>query len=176
MDIDNTDNPIEAGLGFTIAWDKPGGFVGRDALLEFKAQGPPCNRVVSLLVDDPSADLFGNEPVMVDGKWVGYVRTAAYGYTLGGPVGLAQVRHEGGVTGDWLRDQSFTVHTPGGVFAARLQVQPFYDPGRKRIIDNWAQTDRSRRSLATWPVALMLYCATSILPFSSTTKVDLMTP
>src|SRR5436190_584411 len=31
VDIDNTDSPIEAGLGFAVAWDKPGGFVGRDA-------------------------------------------------------------------------------------------------------------------------------------------------
>ena len=38
------------------------------------------------------------------------------------------------------------------------------------------QTDRSRRSLATCPVALMLYCATAILPFSSTTNVERMTP
>jgi 4-methylaminobutanoate oxidase (formaldehyde-forming) len=134
VDIDNTDNPIEAGLGFTIAWDKPGGFVGRDALLEFKAQGPPRDRVVSLFVDDAGADLFGNEPVMVDGKWVGYVRAAAYGYTLGGPVGLAQVFCEGGVTGDWLREQSFTVHTPHGDLPARLQMAPFYDPARTRIL------------------------------------------
>jgi 4-methylaminobutanoate oxidase (formaldehyde-forming) len=134
VDIDNTDNPIEAGLGFTIAWDKPGGFVGRDALVEFKAQGPPRDRVVSLFVDDAGADLFGNEPVMVDGKWVGYVRAAAYGYTLGGPVGLAQVFCEGGVTGDWLREQSFTVHTPHGDLPARLQMAPFYDPARTRIL------------------------------------------
>ena len=129
VDIDNTDNPIEAGLGFTIAWDKPGGFVGRDALLEFQARGPVRNRVVNLLVEDPSADLFGNEPVTVDGKWVGYVRAAAYGYTLGGPVGLAQVSYEAGVTGDWLREQPFTVHTPDGDLPARLQLQPFYDRG-----------------------------------------------
>ena len=25
VDIDNTDNPIEAGLGFAVAWDKPAG-------------------------------------------------------------------------------------------------------------------------------------------------------
>jgi 4-methylaminobutanoate oxidase (formaldehyde-forming) len=135
VDIDNTDNPIEAGLGFTIAWDKPGGFVGRDALLEFKAQGTPRDRVVSLFVDDPTVDLFGNEPVLADGRWVGYVRAAAHGYTLGGPVGLAQVHHEGGVTAAWLREQSFTVHTPGGDHAARLQFQPFYDPQRTRILD-----------------------------------------
>ncbi len=40
-DIDSTDTPIEAGLGFTVAWDKPGGFVGRDALLKQKEAGPP---------------------------------------------------------------------------------------------------------------------------------------
>jgi 4-methylaminobutanoate oxidase (formaldehyde-forming) len=135
VDIDNTDNPIEAGLGFTIAWDKPGGFVGRDALLEFKAQGTSRNRVVSLFVDDPSADLFGNEPVLADGRWVGYVRAAAFGHTLGGPVGLAQVSHEGGVTAAWLREQSFTVHTPGADYPVRLQFQPFYDPQRTRILD-----------------------------------------
>jgi len=85
-------------------------------------------------VDDAGADLFGNEPVMADGKWVGYVRAAAYGYTLGGPVGLAQVFHEAGVTGDWLREQSFTVHTPHGELPARLQMAPFYDPARTRIL------------------------------------------
>jgi len=135
VDIDNTDNPIEAGLGFTIAWDKPGGFVGRDALLEFKAQGAARNRVVSLFVDDAGADLFGKEPVLADGRWVGYVRAAAYGYTLGGPVGLAQVFHEGGVTAAWLREQSFTVHAPAGDYPVRLQFQPFYDPQRSRILD-----------------------------------------
>ncbi len=91
VDIDNTDTPLSAGLGFAVAWDKPGGFIGRDALLTARAAGPPQQRVVGLLVDDPSADLFGNEPVLSGGDWVGYVRAAAYGYTLGGPVALAQV-------------------------------------------------------------------------------------
>ena len=51
VDIDNTDNPIEAGLGFTVAWDKPGGFVGRDALLAARAAGPPKQRVVGLMIE-----------------------------------------------------------------------------------------------------------------------------
>ena len=41
VDIDNTDNPLEAGLGFAVAWDKPGGFVGRDALLDVPQPGAP---------------------------------------------------------------------------------------------------------------------------------------
>jgi len=135
VDIDNTDTPLSAGLGFAVAWDKPGGFIGRDALLAARAAGPPRDRVVSLAVDDPTADLFGNEPVLLDGQWAGYVRAAAYGYTLGGPVGLAQVSHPDGVTPEWLKTGGFTVRTPDGDVPARLQTAPLYDPTRRRILD-----------------------------------------
>ena len=39
-DIDNTDSVLEAGLGFAVDLDKPGGFIGRDAVLAQKAAGP----------------------------------------------------------------------------------------------------------------------------------------
>ena len=39
-DIDNTDSVLEAGLGFAVDLDKPGGFIGRDAVLAQKADGP----------------------------------------------------------------------------------------------------------------------------------------
>ncbi len=38
-DIDNTDTPLEAGLGFTIKFDKPDGFIGGEALLRMKEVG-----------------------------------------------------------------------------------------------------------------------------------------
>jgi len=135
VDIDNTDNPLEAGLGFAVAWDKPGGFIGRDALLAARAAGPPRHRVVGLVVDDPGIDLFGNEPVLLDGQWVGYIRAAAYGYTVGGAVALAQVACADGVTGQWLKSGDFRVQTPAGPVPARLQIAPFYDPQRLRILD-----------------------------------------
>jgi 4-methylaminobutanoate oxidase (formaldehyde-forming) len=135
VDIDNTDNPLAAGLGFAVAWDKPGGFIGRDALLKARAQGPPPQRVVSLLAEDPAADLFGNEPLYCGGDWVGYVRAAAYGYTVGGAVGLAQVACDTGVTGQWLKGGDFRVRTPSGEVPVRLQIAPFYDPQRLRILD-----------------------------------------
>ncbi len=134
VDIDNTDNPISAGLGFTVAWDKPGGFTGRDALLAVRVQGPPRQRVVGLMVEDARADLFGNEPVLLDGKWAGYVRAAAYGYTVGGPVALAQVSCEDGVSAQWLKDGKFTVRGHDREWPARLQIAPFYDPQRLRIL------------------------------------------
>ena len=135
VDIDNTDSPLEAGLGFAVAWDKPGGFTGRDALLAAREQGPPRHRVVSLLAGDPAADLFGNEPLFLGEEWVGYVRAAAYGYTLGGAVGLAQVECAGGVTGSWLKDGDFRARTPAGDIPVRLQTAPLYDPQRLRILD-----------------------------------------
>ena len=135
VDIDNTDNPLEAGLGFAVAWDKPEGFIGRDALLLAREQGPPRHRVVSLLAEDPAADLFGNEPVFLGDEWVGYVRAAAYGYTVGGAVGLAQVECAEGVTGGWLKNGDFRARTPGGDIPVRLQIAPLYDPQRLRILD-----------------------------------------
>jgi 4-methylaminobutanoate oxidase (formaldehyde-forming) len=90
--------------------------------------------VVSLAVDDPGADLFGNEPVYLDGEWVGYVRAAAYGYTVGGPVALAQVGRAEGVTGQWLKEGGFAVRTGAGDAPARLQIAPLYDPQRLRIL------------------------------------------
>ena len=135
VDIDNTDNPLEAGLGFAVAWDKRGGFTGRDALLEAREQGPPRHRVVSLLAEDPAADLFGNEPLFLGHEWVGYVRAAAYGYTVGGAVGLAQVECADGVTAGWLKNGDFRVRTPAGDVPVRLQTAPLYDPQRLRILD-----------------------------------------
>ncbi|HKD89451.1 MAG TPA: aminomethyltransferase family protein [Streptosporangiaceae bacterium] len=135
VDIDNTDNPVEAGLGFAVAWDKPDGFTGREALRKARAEGMPRHRVVSLLVPDPAADLFGNEPVFCGGEWVGYVRAAAFGHTVGGPVGLAQVTCPDGVTSDWLASGGFTVRVGNGRdLTARLQIAPFYDPQRRRVL------------------------------------------
>jgi glycine cleavage system aminomethyltransferase T len=62
-DIDNTDSVLEAGLGFAVALDKPGGFVGRDAVLAKKAAGPLTRRLVQVRVVDP-------EPLMHHGEIV----------------------------------------------------------------------------------------------------------
>jgi 4-methylaminobutanoate oxidase (formaldehyde-forming) len=134
VDIDNTDDPLTVGLGFAVAWDKDGGFVGREALLKRRAAGTRTSAMVSLLLDDPRVQLFGNEPVLVDGRWVGYVRAAGYGHTLGGAVGLAVVDHEDGVTDAWLTSTAFTVDCAERHVGARLSLRPLYDPARARIL------------------------------------------
>ena len=44
-DIDNTDDPYEAGLGFAVDLQKPGGFIGKEALLARKASADRCGAV-----------------------------------------------------------------------------------------------------------------------------------
>ena len=90
-DIDNTDCPLEAGLGFALALDKPGGFIGRDAVLARKAAnaeaGGMAQRIVQLRLLDPEPLMYHAEVVLRDGDEVGYVRAASYGWTLGAAVG-----------------------------------------------------------------------------------------
>ncbi|MBT4890023.1 MAG: FAD-dependent oxidoreductase, partial [Rhodospirillales bacterium] len=71
IDVDNTDNPIEAGLGFAVKLDKEGGFIGRDALAAIKDKGVPNNRMLQFLLKDPEPLLYGNELVYLNGEEVG---------------------------------------------------------------------------------------------------------
>ena len=132
--VSTTDTVLEAGLGFAVAWDKPDGFIGREAMAAARTAGATRDRIVSLFIDDPDADLFGGEPLLVDDQWTGYVRAAAFGHTLGGPVALAQVHCDDGVTAAWLAAGRFEVHTPARRLQATVQLGPFYDPQRIRIL------------------------------------------
>jgi 4-methylaminobutanoate oxidase (formaldehyde-forming) len=84
---------------------------------------------------DPQTDLFGNEPVLADGAWIGYVRAAAFGHTIGAAVGLAEVTAPDGVDAGWLGNHEFTIRTGQGDLPAHVQLPPFYDPKRLRILD-----------------------------------------
>ena len=131
VDIENTDDPLVAGLAFTIAWDKAGGFVGREALLG--RRGDRSARMVHVLLDDPEPLLHGGEPLLRNGEWVGYLRAGDFGHTLGRSVGLAVAEHEAGVTPAWLAEGGFDVDVAGTRHPATVSLRPFYDPDRLRI-------------------------------------------
>lgn len=100
-DITDETSPLEAGLGFAVAWDKPDGFIGHDALLP--ARGRKLNRrLVSIVLDDPAPLLLHDEPIWRDGERVGIVASGMFGHTIGRSVGLGYVSHDGGVDAAWL--------------------------------------------------------------------------
>jgi 4-methylaminobutanoate oxidase (formaldehyde-forming) len=134
-DIDNTDTVIEAGLGFAVAWDKPRGFIGRDAALAQKAKGVPTKRLLQVLVLDPEPLMFHAEVVRRAGVPVGYIRAASYGHTLGGAVGLAMVETSSGepLTQAWIDAAEWTVEIADGIHPAKVSLRPLFDPTNEKI-------------------------------------------
>lgn len=66
-DITIDDNPLEAGLSFTLSWNKPGGFLGKEALLKQKEFGLK-KKLFQFCSKDPLVVLWGEEPIMLNGK------------------------------------------------------------------------------------------------------------
>ena len=77
-DITGEETPLEAGLSFVLAWDKPGGFIGREALLAQRESGVE-KRLVQFALEDPEPLLYHNEPIWRDGKQVGYLHRECMG-------------------------------------------------------------------------------------------------
>jgi 4-methylaminobutanoate oxidase (formaldehyde-forming) len=144
-DIDNTDTVLEAGLGFAIDLKKPGGFLGKDAVVAQKALGPLRKRLVQVLVTDPEPMMFHAEVVRCNDRPCGYIRAASYGHTLGGAVGLAMIEASampgaasGGVPGGVIDQTSidaatWDVEIAGKRYPARASLRPLFDPENKRI-------------------------------------------
>jgi 4-methylaminobutanoate oxidase (formaldehyde-forming) len=86
------ETPFEAGLGRFVKVDKPGGFVGRDALVARQAAEPdgPARRLRTLAMGgDDWIPVYGGEAVRVGGEVIGRLRSAAFGYTVGRTIGTA---------------------------------------------------------------------------------------
>jgi glycine cleavage system aminomethyltransferase T/glycine/D-amino acid oxidase-like deaminating enzyme len=81
-DLTLLDNPLEAGLGFCVRFDKRD-FNGREALLATKAAGI-TRRLRTLLVGEREyVAIYGGEAVYAEGSIVGRLRSCAYGFTVG---------------------------------------------------------------------------------------------
>ncbi|MBK9264044.1 MAG: GcvT family protein [Polyangiaceae bacterium] len=132
-DIDNTDSVFEAGLGFFVDLKKPGGFLGREAVLAKKAEGPLKRRLLQILIKDPEPLMFHAEIVRRNGKIVGYVRAASYGHTLGGAVGLVMVEAGESIDAAYIAGGRWDVEIAGRVYPAEASLKPFYDPDMKRV-------------------------------------------
>lgn len=126
-------NPYEAGLAFAVALDKPGGFIGREALVAAKAKGVRSRLIVQFTVDDAAPMLWGGELILSDGKPIGEVRSAAYGHTLGRSVALGLIEHPSGVDKDFLTGSRFEVELAGERFAVTACLSAAYDAKGLRV-------------------------------------------
>lgn len=124
--------PYQAGLGFAVALDKPGGFIGQEALAAAKGR-PLQRRIVQLTLDDPRPMLWGHELVLRDGEPVGEVTSAAYGHSLGRAVMLAELVQPDAITADWIKQGRFQIDVAGQRHAATAHLRAAFDPDGQRI-------------------------------------------
>jgi len=126
-DITPEETPDEAGLAFAVKADKPGGFLGRDALLERRGRPLP-KRLRCLVIDEPLAVCLGNEPVRLDGEICGRVTSGGYGFAVECSIAYAYLPPERSKPGARAEIDVF-----GEWVGASVAREPLYDPSGKRI-------------------------------------------
>ena len=132
-DLTDEDTPLEAGLGFAVGWEKPNGFIGRDALISQKANGVR-RRLVTLKLNSADPMLYHNEPIWRDGRIVGRTTSGMFGHTLGRSLAMGYVENGGEVvTADWISAGHYEIEVATERVPASLSLKSFYDPANIRI-------------------------------------------
>ncbi len=132
-DIGDEDTPLQAGLGFAVAFDKPGGFLGREALLRQKEQGIARRRLVQFKLEDDQKLLYHEEPIYRDGELIGAITSGMYGHRIGASLGMGYLRAPDGVTKDFIEAGRYEVEVAAERIPATAQLAPFYDPKMTRV-------------------------------------------
>jgi 4-methylaminobutanoate oxidase (formaldehyde-forming) len=126
-DITPDETPYEGGVGFCVKLDKPGGFIGRDALVQAQERGPRV-KLCCLTLADPRSVALGNEPVRVDGEVRGRVTTGGYGFSVERSIAYAYLPPEHAAPGTEVAVEIFDEWIEGEV--AR---EPLFDPEGARV-------------------------------------------
>ena len=131
-DITDEDTPLEAGLGFAVAWDKPGGFIGREALERQRGQ-QRTKRLVQFRLEDPGRLLYHDEPIYQNGELVGRTTSGMWSYVEGAALAMGYINHPDGVTKDYVDEGSFEIEVAAERIPATASLRSFYDPQNLRV-------------------------------------------
>ncbi|MBT6464470.1 MAG: GcvT family protein [Proteobacteria bacterium] len=127
-DMSPRDTLIECGLSFTCDWDKPAGFIGREALLAQRERGPVNKRLVQFLLEDNGPVLSHNESILRDGERIGYTASSAYAHTLGACASMGYLQNSEGITSEFLSTGVFEIEQADRLYKAKASLTPMYDP------------------------------------------------
>ena len=130
-DITGMDTPIEAGLGFAVAWDKPS-FRGREALVAQRDR-PRTKRLIQFRLEDPDRLLYHDEPIFRDGVLVGRTSSGMWSYVEDRCLAMGYLNNVDGVTKDWIEAGTFEIEVANKRIPATASLRSFYDPANTRV-------------------------------------------
>jgi len=119
-DLDEEHTPLEAGLGWIVKLDKPGGFIGSDALARQKQEGLK-RKLAGFKLTGKGIARHGY-PVLKEGERAGEVTSGTMSPVLKEPIGLAYVP-----TALAKEGSTFDVEIRGKPVAARVAKTPFVE-------------------------------------------------
>jgi aminomethyltransferase len=117
-DIDQTTNPLEAGLGWITKLDK-GDFIGREAMAKMKTAGLP-RKLVGIEVEGKNIARHGY-CILKDGAAIGHVTSGTFSPSLEKSIGLGYVATAQSAAGTEL-----TIDIRGRIAKAKVVKTPFY--------------------------------------------------
>jgi glycine cleavage system T protein len=131
-DVTEEDTPLEAGLSFASDFDKPGGFIGREALLRQKEKGV-TKRMVLFRFLDPEATSFHEEPIYRNGSIVGRTTSGMYGHFMGANIAMGYVENPGGITKQWIDSGEYEIEIAMHRYKVEVSLRAFHDPKMLRV-------------------------------------------
>ncbi len=131
-DIGTHDTPLEAGLAFAVTWNKPDGFIGRDALFAQREAGVVRRRLLQFEAARARPLLLHDEPVYRDGVLVGHTTSGGRGFRTGRSLCFAYVQCDPVAPHGALFAGDYEIDVAGERFPLRALRHPVYDPGGTR--------------------------------------------
>jgi sarcosine dehydrogenase len=131
-DIGPDHTPLEAGLGWAVKLKQNTPFLGGEALVRQRSE-PLKKRLACFTVEDAATVLLGRETIFRDGKQVGWLTSAGWGYTVERNIGYGYVRNPKGVSADWLKSGRYELEVATERMPAEIHLAPLYDPAMARV-------------------------------------------
>tara|TARA_B100000902_G_C27177192_1_gene846986 strand:+ start:160 stop:729 length:570 start_codon:yes stop_codon:yes gene_type:complete len=131
-DISDEDTPLEAGLGFAIAWDKPVEFIGREALLKQRGK-TLAKRLIQFRVEDQDLISYHDDPIFRNGVYVGRTTGGMWSHTQDRCLTMAYLNNPSGVDQAWLDSGDWQIEIGTRRRPVTPSIRSFYDPKNQKV-------------------------------------------